>query len=254
MSETPRLFIKKDDIDLESGLISISDKSVLHHISKVLRIKLNDDIIILDGLGKEILTGVESISKNLITLKILSISDIKPFPSFSLNLIQAVVKGDKQDFIIQKATEIGVSSVINLISDYSNVQLSDDNAVSKKIERWQKVALSASMQSKRANIPDVSLCSNLLNLFESGKINFKNDTVIACVENDSLITIKQYLKQFQYKTNTYVLIGPEGGWSANEIDLFNKYNVNQVSLGSNILRSDTASIIALGIIVYELEL
>lgn len=255
MSEVPRTFINSDSIDIDSDIISITDKDELHHLTKVVRIKISDKITVLDGTNKEYHCEVINITKGSLTLKIKDCKELKQYPSFNLTLIQGITKGDKQDFIIQKSTELGVNSIINVITDHSNVSFKDQTDLIKKQNRWQKVALNASKQSKRGTVPSVTIIKDLKMLFDSETIDFNNDTIIACVENNQLTSIKTLLKTLNHKkSNTYVLLGPEGGWSHTELELFNKHNLKQVHLGQNILRSETASIIAIGILLYELEL
>lgn len=255
MSETPRTFITDDSIDINSGIISITNKDEIHHLVNVVRIKISDKIIALNGNNKEYDAEVVDMSKSFLTLKIKSLKELKQYPSFNLTLIQGITKGDKQDFIIQKSTELGVNSIINVITDRSNVIFKDKIDLTKKQNRWQKVALNASKQSKRVTIPSVTIIKGLKTFLDSEEIDLNNDTVIACVENNQLTSIKTFLKTLNHKkSNTYVLLGPEGGWSQSELELFTTYKINQVHLGQNILRSETASIIAIGIVLYELEL
>lgn len=255
MSETPRTFVNEESIDIKAGLISITDKDELHHLVKVVRIKLTDTIIALDGKNTEYECEIINISKPRLTLKIMNSVKRTPYPSFNLTLVQGITKGDKQDFIIQKCTELGVNNIINIQTDRSNVQFKDDVSILKKQQRWQKVAFNAAKQSKRGSIPAITIIENLKSFLDSDIIDLKNDTILACVETENVTSIKTCLKTLnQRKTNTYVLIGPEGGWSPKELDLFKEYSLKQVHLGQNILRSETASIITIGIVLYELEL
>lgn len=254
MSEIPRVFVDKNNFDNNIGIVSVSEKSEVHYLKNVHRIKLNDEVIVLDGKGNSFNTEVYDIQNKLISLKILEQKNIDKYPDFDITLFQGLVKGDKHSFIIQKATELGVSSIISFVSDFSDVKLPDSKTLNNKLDRFKTVALNASKQSKRSIIPEINILPSLDSILEYLINEDKNKLVLACVEKKFSVSIKSFLKQQQIKPDDiYIFIGPEGGWSDREINLFKEYNVSQVCLGDNILRADTAAIFAIGIILYEYQ-
>ncbi|MEW5820605.1 MAG: RsmE family RNA methyltransferase, partial [Cyanobacteriota bacterium] len=170
-------------------------------------------------------------------------------------LIQSCIKLDKQDFIIQKSTELGINKIYNVISDHSNAKFKTESEINKKLIRWQKIALNAARQSKRLTIPNIEICLNLDQLLSKLLCNVNNSIIIAFIEDNNIITFKEVLRAFKTPVeNIYIIVGPEGGWSKEEIMLFSKYNIITTNLGRNILRAETVPIVALGILIYEFEL
>lgn len=254
MSETPRTFVLPEFIDVKTGIVLVNNTDEVHHLKNVLRIKEDDNIIVLDGNYNCYTSKIISIRNKEIKAQIVETKIIKQYPQFNINLVQGILKGEKHDFILQKATELGVSSLINVKTDNSNVKLSDNKAIERKLLRWEKIVLSAAKQSKRAVIPEVSLKLSLGEFFETIKTDTTETLFMACVEQSRQMNIKKIFSNFsKIPGNIYVFIGPEGGWSNNEKSLFDKYNVSQISLGDNILRAETATIVIIGILLYEYE-
>ena len=254
MADTPRTFVKPELIDTQKGIITINDTDEIHHLKNVQRLKENNTIIVVDNTGNCYICKADKITNNEITLTINKHKQVKDYPDINITLIQGLVKGEKQDLIIQKNTELGVKKIIMLTSEHSTVKLKCNDDINKKINRWNKIALNASKQSKRAFLPEISFISDLDTLFNSYIKKNKNILLIACMEDKETINIKSALKSFNFQSeDILVFIGPEGGWSEHERELFNKNNALKVSLGDNILRAETASLIAIGNIIYEYE-
>lgn len=254
MSETPRIFVSPDFINTNDGIIIINDKNELHHLINVLRIKPDNIIIILDNQCNSYLSKVVSIEKKEIRATIISCEQLLKYPETNITLIQSILKPDNHDFVVQKSTELGINKVINIISKFSNIKKADEKTIDRKKERWQKIALNAAKQSKRPTIPEISFYRNLEEFFNKNQDYPDKCFALACIEKDFAPSIKTLIRN-ESKLHKYIslFIGPEGGWSENELALFSQNNINQVSLGKNILRAETASIIAIGILLYEYE-
>lgn len=243
----PQFFIESKNI--ENNYIKLNQKQDIKHISEVLRCKLGSKILLVDE--DEILyeCTIENISKELLTAKIIKKEKSIRRLQTQITLIESIIKSSAQDIIIQKATELGVQNIQPITTDYSVVKFNNEKEKNKKIERWQKIANESCKQCERSKMPTVK---NILSLEEVLEVDF--DIKIACVERQAEQSIKNFLRSKEYKNESIaIFIGPEGGWSDKEIELFNKYNIQKVSLGNLILRAETAAINAVSSVVYEYE-
>jgi 16S rRNA (uracil1498-N3)-methyltransferase len=242
-----RLFLTPER--LSSKEIKITDEEARYLIS-VLRSKPGDMLTVLDGPGKKKhLCRISFIGKKeVIAEKIIE----EPFSSespLSITLAQGIPKGSKMDIIIQKTTELGVSRIIPLITRYSQVRRTG------KRDRWMKIALQASRQSGREKIPEVLEPVGLDDFIE--QINptaipsggFKG---LILSEDEKVINLKKVLKGLQRTGEIVILIGPEGGFSDDELKSALQKGFISASLGPRILRTETAPIAAVSIIQYEL--
>lgn len=216
------------------------------HISKVLRLKTGDVIQICNGNGKECDAQITSISKDTVEAETkewrLSASE----PLTKITLFQCLPKAGKMEIIIQKCVELGVNAVVPVQSERCVVVLKPP--YESRIERWQRVSEEASKQSRRGMIPSVSEPCALQNLsFESF------DTVLVAYEDERTVTLKSVLKSSKCMRSVAIIIGPEGGFSENEIGLLETKGARCVSLGPRILRTETAGMAMLAQILYEVE-
>ena len=201
-----------------------------HHLANVLRMKVGDSLILCDGNSTDYNAIIEYIKKNEIGFKILNSSPSLTEPEAFITLYQGIPKSDKLDLIVQKCVELGVSRIVPVETGRSVSKISG----SKKIERLQKIALSAAEQSMRGIVPEV--CE---------AVTFKNATktanAIVAYENETSAMLKQVLPQ----ATIDIWIGPEGGFTQDEITTLRNYGGKTVSLGPRILRTETAAIAAL---------
>lgn len=253
MSEIPRLFIQKSFIDKENKTIFLQNEEEIHYLKNVIRLKPRQMVIVSDGESEVFETTLKNTSPEGMTLEIQSSQETLPWPSFPITLIQSVLKGEKQDFVIQKATELGVSKVHCITTERSGVILKTDKDLEKKQQRWQKIALNAAKQSKRLNVPEVKLFKSLESYLKQNFSEMKNATYFVCHEKEKEKTLKSLLNKQEEHLPFYIFIGPEGGWSATETKILEKYAIPKVSLGKNILRAETASILTIGLVIYERE-
>lgn len=238
----PHFFINSDNII--NNKIEISDKENYTHIVKSLRIKIGEDILLIDENQIQYECVVSDIDKNSLIVDIEKSYPSKRFLKFDLTLAQSPLNSNSQATIIEKATELGVNKIYPVYTDNCAVKKS---IISNKIDKWQKIMYEASKQCERAYIPTCSPLSNLNDV-----INMDFDRIIAFVERFSKGNLKEYLLNNPIKENEKVLviIGPEGGFSKQEFELFeNNDKIQMLSLGDLILKADTAVITALGNIV-----
>ena len=242
-------YVKNNQVNNET--ISIIGDDV-KHIRNVLRHKIDDKLEICDESGFRYLTKIREFLKNEILLEIMEQTDKNTEMPVKIDLYQGLPKSDKMDLIVQKTTELGVSKIIPVMTERVIVKLEKGNE-SKKIERWNKIAAEAAKQSGRQLIPVVENVANLEKIVE--KLS-KYDIVIVPFECEKDSTLKNILKNVKNKIeNIAVVIGPEGGFSEKDIaTLERSLNVIKVSLGKRILRTETAGLATIAMLLYEYEL
>ncbi len=218
------------------------------YISQVLRMRVGEEVAVVDKSGLECKTRVGLITKKQVRLDIFEKGENKTEPPFSVTLLQSVSKGERMDLTVQKATELGVSKIVPVISERCVVKLEKDP--SGKVDRWQKIALEASRQSGRGKVPEVTLP---VSFEEAVKMAGDYDLFIFPWEEEKGKGLKEALQKFNGK-NIAVFIGPEGGFAQEEADEAVKAGALRVTLGPRILRTETAGAAVLAMIVYETEI
>lgn len=240
-------YIKNEQINEENAYIEGED---VKHIKDVLRYNINDNIDICDENGIKYITKIINMAKDKISLKILEVSEETSEPSVNITLFQGLPKADKLEMIIQKCTELGVSEIVPVITERVIVKL-DEKSASKKVERWNKIAQEAGKQSGRQKIPKVKNINNLKNLIE---ILPKYDILLLPYECEKEVTLKSVLRNLDKNVkNIAIFIGPEGGFSENDLKLLSLPNAKKVTLGPRILRTETAGLATVSMVLYELQ-
>lgn len=240
----PRFFIEKENIF--ENIINIVGEDV-NHIKRVLRLQCGNSIIVCDGSGKDYIVEIEKFETDSIRTNILRVESNITEPPIDVVLYQGIPKSDKMDFIIQKSVELGVKKIVPVITEHTVVKLDNEKDSQKKSARWQKIALEAAKQSNRGVIPKVELPIRFDDALEQSKTS---DIRIIPYEKE----IKNGLKNIIQDNikNISVFIGPEGGFSEKEISNAEKAGIVPVTLGPRILRTETAGIVVLSILMYEL--
>jgi len=229
-----RIFVEKS---ISSNLIIYIKNKQHHFLKNVIRVKINDEINIFDGITGEWKTIVISINRNNTVLRVINIIK-KMKKSTDIWLIFSPIKQHRMSLAIQKATELGVSKIIPCITEYTNIRnINNQNLYDN--------ALEAAEQSERLDVPkiekELDLKTLLLGWPEDRKLLYCDEKI-----NDGKSIIELLLPLKESKNKWAVLIGPEGGFSDLENQLITKYNyVIPVSLGNRLLRSDTAITVSL---------
>lgn len=240
-------YVKNEQINGEEANILGDD---VKHIRDVLRYNIGDELDICDEEGIRYNTEILNFAQHEISLKILEKLESTTEPEINVTLFQGLPKADKMELIIQKCTEIGVCEVVPVITDRVIVKL-DEKSADKKIERWNKIALEAAKQSGRQKVPVVQKPIKLKNLIENIS---KYDILILPYECEKENNIKAVLKNVKKDCkNIAIMIGPEGGFSEEEIKTLELENVRKVTLGPRILRTETAGLVTLAVVLYELQ-
>ncbi|WP_250675069.1 16S rRNA (uracil(1498)-N(3))-methyltransferase [Paraclostridium ghonii] len=242
-----RFFVGKQNINLENNKCIIEGEDV-KHISKVLRCRIGEELEICDNDNNEYICEIINIDKYQVELNILEIVDVKRESDLKIKVYQGLPKGPKMEMILQKLTEVGVDEII-LVQTKRTVVKVDDKKEDKKIERWERIIYEAAKQSKRGKIPRLRGVLSFKEALDDMKTNNLN---IAPYENERTKSIKQSIKGVDIK-NIGIFVGPEGGFEDVEIKSIEEIGGQSVSLGPRILRTETASLVASSIVLYELS-
>ena len=219
------------------------------HISKVLRMQPGDKLQVVSDDGVTALAEIISLAGEGVRVRCLEKLAELHEPSVKVYLAQGLAKGEKMDFIVQKAVELGATGIIPVAMEHSVVRLEGDKAA-KKVERWQKIAEAAAKQSKRDIIPKVLPVQNMRELLRNNTCAVK----IMAYECEDRTSLKQALQQARKQgqlDSLLLIIGPEGGISPGELGVALEAGAVPVSLGKRILRAETAGLVAMSAIFYE---
>jgi 16S rRNA (uracil1498-N3)-methyltransferase len=221
-------------LQLYDGTIEISGESA-HYVSNVLRQRVGNDITLFNNIGQYMGGKIVSIRKNQVIIDAHPLQPPDVESPLDITLYQGLLKGEKMDLVIQKATELGVKEIVPIITERSIPTFT------RKIERFQKIASQACRQCGRVMIPEIfepmSFEDSLNGFNGHGIIFYEESGSKIPVFNHSIVEISLY-------------IGPEGGFSAGEILMAERHGIKAASLGKRILRAETAAITGLGIIQY----
>ena len=241
----PHFYVNPKDIKDKSFVI---ENEQFHYLSTVRRFSAGDEINIFDGLGNSYKARIDNIDRTTMKGTILS-SKTFVLPKIKVSLYTAIPKGERCDWLIEKAGEIGISKIVPVIYLRSVVKELSEN----KIERYKKISISASSQSWRADIMPVDKPVKFNEAAE--KVSREKDTLnVLPWESEENKKILSLLNENKYVKNINIFIGPEGGFDKTEIDVALKNNFKTVTLGKNILRVETAAIVASSILtsIYNL--
>lgn len=243
----PKFFVRKDDI--KSDNVEIREDS-LNHIKNVFRYKVGDVLTLCDGEGTDYKAVIEEENSEFIRAKIIESYETNSEPSVNITLYQGIPKATKMDLIIQKNVEIGINRIVPVICERTIVKFNSKKDEEKKVERWQKIAKEASKQSGRGIIPTIE---EPIKLKDALNRCSNYDLAIIPYEKEFDNTLKSVLRENTKAKEICIFIGPEGGFSEQEIELAKQNNVIPVTLGNRILRTETASFYSTSIIIYELD-
>ena len=222
-----RFFAPPSAFDFTKRTITLTADEA-RHLREVLRLKPGDGVSVFDGAGKEFRARVAQARRDFAELDLdEEIQPARPESPLQITLAVALLKGEKFDLVVQKATELGVTKIVPLMTRFADIKLRDESDASKRVARWQRIALEAAKQSGRAVVPDVTLPVSLALLLDGSCILFSEKGGHGLTEVPNPIT---------------AIIGSEGGWSDEELDEARAAGAHIVTLGGRILRAETAAI------------
>lgn len=244
-----RFFVKTEQLNEDVLVIRGDD---YNHIRNVLRMKLGEEVLVCDGSDKEYLCQITSYSteEEVVELRVTDIfGNARELPA-KITLFQGYPKGDKMETIVQKAVELGVYEVVPVMMKRSIVKL-DNKKAEKKVERLNGIALSAAKQSKRGIIPEVK---PVMTMQEAVAYAEQMEYVLLPYEQaEGMECSRQLLKDAKGKETIAVFIGPEGGFEPSEVKMIEAMGGNTLSLGHRILRTETAGMTILSLLMFLLE-
>ena len=240
-----RFFLSADHVNDEIITITGADAN---HIGRSLRMKIGDRLIVCDMQKNEYECEIRSIDKETVTAEIIHRSKNDTEPMYKAYLYQALPKGDKMDYIVQKAVELGVYNIIPFISERC-ISRPDAATCAKKVVRWQRIAEEAAKQCGRGIIPQVG---NVLSYGDMIRDAASGELVFFCYEGDGTEKIGNIINGGF--ADIRFIIGAEGGFSISEVDLAQNNGMKITGLGKRILRCETASGFVLSCLTYENEL
>lgn len=242
----PRFFVAQDAIDGDSIIITGDDA---HHILRVLRMKVSDELTVCDKKGTDYRTVITAMDHGSVSTKILSAAPSITEPPVSVTLFQALPKAAKMDSVVQTCTELGICKIVPCIMRRCVVKLEDNKAASKKADRWQAIAEAAAKQCGRGIIPKIAQPM----YFDEAITALKaHDLAFAAYEQETTLTLKEVLKNAGLPKTAAFLIGPEGGIAPEEADALEQNGIPTVTLGPRIMRTETAGGALLAMLMYEL--
>ena len=215
------------------------------HISKSLRMKIGEKLTLISPSSMQYDCEIENISDGNVDVNILKKMPCENEPNVKITLYQALPKGDKMEFIIQKCVELGVVKIVPTISARC-VSRPDKKSLEKKLSRWQKIAKEAAQQSRRGIIPEISEAVSFKRAVENSKENERN-IIFYELGGESVKNITE-----KGIKNIGIFIGSEGGFEKSEVDFALENGARVATLGKRILRAETAPVTALSIIMYAL--
>ena len=239
-----------DDAQIGKEFITITGSDV-NHIRNVLRMKPGEIIRVSNHKGQDYLCSISELSDDFVQADILDSEAANTELSAKIYLFQALPKGERMETVIQKAVELGVHEIIPVSMKYCVVKLDAKKAENKR-KRWQAIAESAAKQSKRSLIPVVREVMNFDEAVAYAK-SFKVNLVPYENERGMAVT-RKVIEALKPDDTISVMIGPEGGFSAEEIEKVKQENMKIISLGKRILRTDTAAISTLSMLMLHLEM
>jgi len=233
----PRIFI---DVPLGPNQTIELPKETSHYLSRVLRLPVDAQLRVFNGLGGEYQAHISDANKNAMRLAIGEFDAANNSSSLHIHLGIAISKGERMDFVIQKATELGVAEISLLNSERTEVKLKGDR-LDKRVEHWRKVSISACEQCGSNRVPAIHPPVNLAQWLD------KRDEPIKLIMQPGT---NQPFKQNKPAT-VALLVGPEGGFSALEVSSANEAGFDSISLGPRILRTETAPLVAISILQHH---
>ncbi len=240
-------FVTPDQVSEQKVYIEGSD---VNHMKNVLRMKLGEEVEISDGNNHRYLCSIESFEADSVVLQIEEELNVDTELPSKIYLFQGLPKSDKMELIIQKAVELGVYEVVPVVTKRAVVKL-DAKKADKKVSRWKEIARSAAKQSGRGLVPDVASVVDYKTALKQAK---ELDVVLIPYElAEGMEATRKVIEAIKPGQSVGIFIGPEGGFEKEEVMLALSEGAKEITLGKRILRTETAGLTTLSILMYHLE-
>lgn len=236
MKNTYRFFIPPESITGDA--VHVTEREIVHQWLNVLRLRVGQHIAVLDGMGRGMIVELESLDKKQATARVVSEYAANGEPSVNVTMYVALTRGERFEWVLQKATELGAIRVVPLICERTQVEQSQT-----KRERWQRIIREAAEQSCRAVVPVFDEPQAFMDALKASR------GAIFLSEGDETMPFKAAMAH--QTNNISIWSGAEGGWSENEMVQAHEHGLLLTTLGHRILRAETAPIAALSAVMYE---
>lgn len=230
---------------IAEGMLRVEGGEV-RHIRRVLRLKAGDEISVFDGMGKEYEGTIVELESSSVMIMVHTISSPKRESHLEITLAQSLLKGEKMDYLIQKATELGIKEVVPFLSSRS-IPLLEKSERLKRFHRWERIAIEASKQCGRGTLPRIEPLRDYSEMLDS----VAHDALRLILWEKEGAGLKEVLEGSKEKKRVFFIVGPEGGLSHEEVAHARRKGFIPIILGKRILRSETASLCLLSIFQYE---
>ncbi len=242
-----RFFVEESAIGEDSVIIQGND---FNHIANVLRMQVGEVILISDGNDREYKCEISEITQDTVISKIIDMNAASRELPIKVTIFQALPKGDKMEQVIQKVVELGAVEIVPVKTSRCIVKL-DDKKAKKKVERWNTIAESAAKQSKRGIIPNVCAVKTYKEALDYAK---DMDMVLIPYEQaENMEYTREVLSGIKKDISIGVFIGPEGGFSTQEVEECQEIGASCITLGKRILRTETAGMMIMSVLMYLSE-
>lgn len=240
-------FVTPEQVQENHIYISGSD---VNHMKNVLRMKIGEELQVSDGNNKKYLCEIASMTANEVCVTILEEQGADTELPSKIYLFQGLPKSDKMELIVQKAVELGAYEIIPVATKRAVVKL-DDKKASKKTERWNSISEGAAKQSGRSVIPEVKQVMSYKEALAYAK---QLDVILIPYElAEGMKETKEIISSIEGGQSVGIFIGPEGGFDVAEVELAIESGAKAITLGKRILRTETAGLTTLSILMYHLE-
>lgn len=249
----PRFFVAPEEIQrAEERLTVLLSGDNAHHARRVLRLQAGDSIWVSDGNGHDYAGQISSIDHDGVHVDLSEPVISSGEPETKITLFQGLPKSDKMDWVVQKAAEVGIRSVVPVRAERSVVHLSDAKAVGRT-ERWKRIATAAASQAGRGRIPAIHQPVSLRDAIEAWRLEAPDGLLLVPWEEERSRGIRTILSQLPKPLPNHVgiVIGPEGGLTEDELTLTDSFRGQACTLGPRILRTETAGTVVAALVLYE---
>ena len=230
---------------IEKGMLRIEGDEV-RHIRKVLRLKAGDEIVVFDGSAKEYVGTIIEEGSASVVIVVQNVFSSESESPLEIALAQSLLKGEKMDYLIQKATELGVNRIIPFFSSRT-IPLLEESRRLKRYHRWKRIAVEASKQCGRGVVPKIEPLQDYFEMVQTAT----QDSLRLILWEKEGARLKDVLTGSKEKKKIFFVIGPEGGFTQEEVEHARREGFIPVKLGRRILRSETSSLCLLSILQYE---
>lgn len=241
------LFLDPVQIDTELGIVRITGQDHVH-LAKVLRARVGQPVIILDGQGNGYLAKLRAIEKRESLAGIIACAELPPEPAIAITVAQAIGKSDKFEQVVQHGTEAGASGYVPLIADRGVVDI-PASRLAERMARWRSIAKGAAEQSHRRRVPQIGMPAGLKDVLNAQAA--LRGTSLMLHTAPSSIPLWTALHRLSAPSRVLLLVGPEGGWSEEETEIAAKLGCAPISLGPRVLRTETAALVAISQLIYH---